>query len=483
MTSITKKLPTAALHALPVLLMSLNLSACGDGGSAPTANVVTPPAPICTAAATAGAQSVVYVRQTGGTQNDVYLVREDCTGLSAIANTAADEFAYGVEPTTGRIVISRDVGGQTDLFSVLPDGSDAKALATGTLPDAFEAFAPGGRVIYSTYAADGNGDLYSVNIDGSDPKPLATSAEHEGFRAVTPDGWLLFQRPNTGMYAVPVDASAAEVLLLTSGDYLGVQPDGRILYLQYTGTGRALYSMRHDATDVRALATAAGDNNFRQLSADGGVIYYEHADAGSNAYDVYSVKTDGTDVRRLTSAAADERLAGVGPDGRVYFDRWSGSQYDTYSVAADGSALVALATTSAHENHVALMPSGRVVYSHNANGSRQFYSVAADGSDARQLTFADGPSWRAATADGRVIYEFLEGGFYKVASVKEDGTGNVVLSNAISSTFGALTSNGRVILDTFGSSFKGDLHSVLPDGSDDKALTDSTDDERYRLKF
>ena len=86
-------------------------------------------------------------------------------------------------PTLQTVAFSRDVGGQFDLFLVREDGSGVMPLAT-SVGDEFFVGATGGRVIFSRTVGGTQDDLYSINADGTGLVPLATAADNESFESV-----------------------------------------------------------------------------------------------------------------------------------------------------------------------------------------------------------------------------------------------------------------------------------------------------------
>lgn len=72
--------------------------------------------------------TIIFLRNAGGAQHDLYAVKDDGSGLVTLADSADDELFVGITPG-GRVVFQVAVGGgQNDLLSVNLDGTGLVGL-------------------------------------------------------------------------------------------------------------------------------------------------------------------------------------------------------------------------------------------------------------------------------------------------------------------------------------------------------------------
>lgn len=162
--------PLAALQRIALISILLaKLAACASG----IEDTSTPLPPRTTPASPPILASIVFARTASTHNNDLYLVKEDSSGVVTLANSTDDEAFSGIT-AGGRVIYTRLVGTQSDLYSVSVDGTGTMALATSTDNEIFKGITPSGRVIYEKSAGT-QSDLYSVNADGADTVALANS--------------------------------------------------------------------------------------------------------------------------------------------------------------------------------------------------------------------------------------------------------------------------------------------------------------------
>ncbi|HEX5635917.1 MAG TPA: hypothetical protein VFY78_02425, partial [Gammaproteobacteria bacterium] len=85
------------------------------------------------------------------------------TALTALTACGGGDSSTPVTPPTlSNLIFSRDVGGQTDLFLIKEDGTGIVTLADSADAESLLGVTNSGRVIYSRYAGNNNFDIYSV---------------------------------------------------------------------------------------------------------------------------------------------------------------------------------------------------------------------------------------------------------------------------------------------------------------------------------
>jgi len=186
----------------------------------------------------------------------------------------------------------------------------------------------------------------------------------------------------------------------------GTGPVPSLRTVVYTRTAGGLqndiYAVQEDGTALAPLAASADSEIFVGLSPDGRVIFLRSVGGDNN---LYSVKVDGTGLVGLGDTPNRELVnlthaPAVTPNGRVVFTRhdFGLNRTDLYIIDADGTDEVLLATDVT--DYFGMTPGGRALFS-RSNG---VYSVKEDGSDEQTLVATWGLV-RGVTASGRVIIE------------------------------------------------------------------------------
>ena len=134
---------------------------------------------------------VIVNRYAGGAQMDIYIINADGTGgLNPVLVAPDSDSAYGVT-SSNRIIVHRFVGGQFDMYSINPDGSGLVVLANSADSEMIagvnscykcgfsEGITANNRVIFWRYVGGNQFDLYSINADGTGLATLANSADDE----------------------------------------------------------------------------------------------------------------------------------------------------------------------------------------------------------------------------------------------------------------------------------------------------------------
>lgn len=386
---------------------------------------------------------------------------------------------------------------QRAIYIVNEDGTNLTALADGPGSHRFGGTLPDGRIVYETYySAERQSDIFVINADGTGASSVAASADVETMRAITSDGCVIYSRyanldaphdilaanPATGAQCVIGGTEASEVFLKLAqqdlvffrrcttagcGIYLGdcnqvslitdqpINTSARALAT--TSSGRVVYvdsqfgihSTRLDGSDAKVLGKADSDSasvpiihgdwviwtanlNIVRAAADGsqtaaltsgngrhyargvtaaGRLIYQrisYPQQFTEAVDLYSVQLDGAGATALATTASTEYFDRITPSDRVLYQRYmspSGGEPDSYelvSVGQDGANEVILGSRWHSNISSGVTPANRVVYAHHDGNSRvDLYAVGEDGTDERFL--ASGMAFKTATAADRVV--------------------------------------------------------------------------------
>lgn len=439
-------------------------------------------------------QSVVFTRSAGGTQDDLFVVKEDGSGLVPLAITADTE-RYRTYAPGGKIIYERGLGSSASVYAVNADGSGevllaSNAQARGDIP----TVTPAGRIILTR-----SNDLVSVNIDGTGLVNFGGTAGTESFAGFVPSGRVIFRRADTAqsddwiIHSADADGgNEIQISPANTTEYevpLAVTPSGRVIFERAaaisTGNPRDLFSVNEDGTGFVTLANNALSDEFVALIANERVIYQRGGE-------LYSVGADGSGSATLTNSADNEYYVDATADGKVIYGREvfdpiaQTTQGDIYAINADGTGLVALATTTNHEYFGGVTPAGKILFSRvtGSGGERDLYLINSDGSGEQRLTAtAEDESVDChagcVAPNGRLIFIRTVAGQADLYSINPDASDEAVLANSADAEYvGGLTTS-RVIFVRDRGANQFDLYSVNTDGTDLKTLADTLDSEYF----
>jgi hypothetical protein len=442
-------------------------------------------------------QSVVFQRAAGGTQGDLYLVKEDGSGTVPLTITTETERYMFITPA-GKIVFERGFGVSRDVYIVNADGTGEVLLASNAYARSdIPSVTPGGRVILSC-----SNDLCSVNADGTGLVQFGGTSGTESFAGIAPSGKVIFLRSDSAQsddYTIRSSnadgTGEIQISPVNTTEYeipLAITPVGRVIFQRAAGISstnqRDLFSVNEDGAGLVTLANDALSEEFVALIANERVVYVRDGE-------LYSVRADGTGAATLTSSPDVEYFAAATPDGKVIYRRSiydpiaQVSQDDIYIINGDGTGLVALAVTPSHEQFAGVTLAGQILYARatGAGGERDLYLVNADGTGEFRLTntpedemYACSPVCTAPT--GRLIFNRAPVGFGQtdILSINPDGTGEVLLANTTDYEYVAgITVSSRVIYIRDRGANQYDLYSINADGTDLRTLADTLDSESF----
>jgi Tol biopolymer transport system component len=223
------------------------------------------------------------------------------------------------------------------------DGSQRVVVPIGDLERALDAeVSPDGRRVVFAGSRDGLLDLYVMNVDGSDLQQITSDSAEDRNPTWTPDGTrLLFDRTEIDPRGRPVlmlmeaDGSGRKQLRVDASE-ADWSPDGLRVAFTGSGTLEGIYVMDHDGSD---LTNVAVDDEEPRWSPDGASLAFTRSPPGITAVGV--MRPDGSDAR-LVLPSLEASGPVWSPDGaRLAFTRTDGSPR-VYVVALASTDTVAL---------------------------------------------------------------------------------------------------------------------------------------------
>ncbi len=165
----------------------------------------------------------------GSTDNDIYVIHPDGSGVRNLTEHPANDALPSWSPDGKRLVFRSTREGKKDLYVIGVDGTGLARLTTSPATDTFPHWSPlGDRIVF---ASNRTGDfaIYTIQPDGSDLRQLTRSPGLDMHPVWSPDGqWICFasarggfkdERPLTGnpqpygdLYLMRPDGSEVQAL-------------------------------------------------------------------------------------------------------------------------------------------------------------------------------------------------------------------------------------------------------------------------------
>lgn len=260
------------------------------------------------------------------------------------------------------------------------------------------AWSPDGRwiaFVARPASAPGQADLYVVRSDGSQLRQVTDSPAWELRPSWSPDSrQLAFMSgdPREGwrLGLINVDGTHRRELPVSAGNVSSPSfaPRGGLIALEVgRGESTAVYTMRADGTDARALTPSTGRHAFPVWSPDGRTILYSYRLSRSGHWQLWTMNRDGSTPKQLTTEAADDAEFSPGGALIAFSSDRSGSRYEVFLMNADGTGQRSLtAGIEGSASAPAFSPDGkRIAFSLFRDGRSSIWVMDADGSNIHEL--------------------------------------------------------------------------------------------------
>ena len=227
--------------------------------------------------------------------------------------------------------------------------------------------------------------------------------------------------------------------------------DSRIAYIAETGPKgkrvKRLAIMDSDGANHRFITNGQSTALTPRLSPNyKSILYLSYVDGNPRIY-VYDI--DGGRQRLITQSRNPTFAPRWSPDGQtILYSMAIAGNTDVYKVSASGSGTpVKLTSSPGIDVGGSFSPDGRqIVFESDRSGSQQIYVMGADGSNQRRISFGSGryatPEW-SPRAD-LIAYTRIAGDF-RVGTMRPDGSGERLLTDSWQDEAPTWAPNGRVI--------------------------------------
>jgi len=227
--------------------------------------------------------------------------------------------------------------------------------------------------------------------------------------------------------------------------------DSRIAYIAETGPKgkrvKRLAIMDSDGANHRFITNGQSTALTPRFSPNyKSILYLSYVDGNPRIY-VYDI--DGGRQRLITQSRNPTFAPRWSPDGQtILYSMAIAGNTDVYKVSASGSGTpVKLTSSPGIDVGGSFSPDGRqIVFESDRSGSQQIYVMGADGSNQRRISFGSGryatPEW-SPRAD-LIAYTRIAGDF-RVGTMRPDGSGERLLTDSWQDEAPTWAPNGRVI--------------------------------------
>jgi len=234
--------------------------------------------------------------------------------LSPVPN---QQYAFAIGSVgAGKIVFDsdKDKNGGKEIFVMYEDGSGLTELANSPGKDFDPSWSPNGKRIAFVSNRDGNYEIYVMNADGTGQTRLTNNPASDSAPDWSPDGTrIAFQSNKDGndeIYAINVEGKIKLQTRLTSNsghDHHPVwSPDGKkIAWHRFGSQGQPhlqiwVMSPVTLGAGVKKLADSPSDDRDPSWSPNGKKIVFTRASSEDNMQ-IYVINTDGTGLKKLSS--------------------------------------------------------------------------------------------------------------------------------------------------------------------------------------
>lgn len=226
--------------------------------------------------------------------------------------------------------------------------------------------------------------------------------------------------------------------------------DSRIAYIAESGPKNArvkrLAIMDSDGANHRFLTNGQSTVLTPRFSPDyKQIVYLSYVERRPRIY-IYDI---GTGRQRIVTESANQTFAPrFSPDGRwILYAMSVAGNTDIYRVSAQGGAPVRLTNSPGIDVGGSYSPDGtRIVFESDRGGRQQLYVMNADGSNQRRISFGGGgyatPEW---SPRGDLIAFTRIAGNFRVGVMSPDGSNERLLTDSWQDEAPSWSPNGRVL--------------------------------------
>lgn len=226
--------------------------------------------------------------------------------------------------------------------------------------------------------------------------------------------------------------------------------DSRIAYIAETGPKgkrvKRLAIMDSDGANHRFITNGQATALTPRFSPNyKSILYLSYQDGNPRIY-VYDVDSG---RQRLITASKNPTFAPRwSPDGKtILYSMAVGGNTDVYKISVEGGTPVRLTTAPGIDVGGSFSPDGKqIVFESDRGGNQQIYVMSADGGNQRRISFGAGrhatPEW---SPRGDLIAFTRIAGDFRVGVMSPDGSGERMLTDSWQDEAPTWAPNGRVI--------------------------------------
>ena len=262
------------------------------------------------------------------TQNDIYTVRPNGSGLTALTNTPdQNEFAPAWDAVGQRITFWRAPApfGPGSIWTMDADGNSQRQLTSGI--DARDpVWNPAGTRIAFTMVDASGFHIWTMRAsDGADRRQITSGPDLEFEPAWSPDGTRLaftrgLEQGDPGNVCVINLTTGTVTCLTTSPDYdhqVAWSPDGkRIVFERDFGSSSSIFTVNADGSHETRLTSGTFFDIGPCFSPDGRFIAFGSDRAGTFLDDLWTMRTDGHQLRQILEYPFSEAFPDWQPSRR-----------------------------------------------------------------------------------------------------------------------------------------------------------------------
>ena len=305
-------------HILPLFACAALLAvvACGPGATRATAPSATPKA-TATLPPQNGTIAFVKYASEAKTEEDIYTIKTDGTGLTLLAHEPGIFMEYPAWSPDGTKIAFQSMTGTyrtSTIWIMNADGSDRKQLTQLPRTGLHPAWSPDGKQIaFTGFSTEDEWiHIFVMNADGSNIRQVTSGGTNDGGPTWAPDGTILFGRstpPNVLGEVFAVNSDGSGLVQVTKNELLrgfALSPDGKRLAVFRGATFQIVVHPREAPGNEVLLIDAFSDCDDVKLSwsPDGKAIAMAEStlDAWKGPSVLTIVNADGSGLKKVMEA-------------------------------------------------------------------------------------------------------------------------------------------------------------------------------------
>ncbi|MEO8287363.1 MAG: hypothetical protein ABI670_13140 [Chloroflexota bacterium] len=263
--------------------------------------------------------------------------------------------------TQGVIAFGSKRSGNWDVWRVKGDGTGATALTNNPADDDWPVYSPDFTKIAFTSKRDGNEEIYVMNADGSSVTRLTNNAGRDYQPSWSPDSAKIVftsERDSLNADIFVMNSNGSGQTRITVDPAPDVDPswgdNNRLVFSSKRSGEWQIYTVNPDGGGLFGPITTAGANYMPKWNSVANRIVFVSTRDGNE--EIYTMRSGGEEQFRLTNNTAPDRFPSYAPNSsKIVFSSDRGDpafpNLELYTMNVDGTAQERITIEATDDNH------------------------------------------------------------------------------------------------------------------------------------